>query len=280
MNGMTDMLQEILNLGERALASDLGSRLMMGVFAALLIFGVLNCVLGYRLLRFWMMLGGFFTGAALAFVIMHGMGSFQNSAYLIAMLITGVIFAVIAFLIYKAGVFILAAGIGWTLSIYFIHPTTSAIFFACVLIGVALGSLAVKYCREVLIVATSLIGGVMAGVSLAQLGHLDNIPYGVGMSLGFGVLGILIQFAINKPQVEQEVEEEMIEVAEQDDYAEIRKAQTGKAKPEDVQMGKAKPDMQRRKSARPDRPYSRYNPNGTVDRHTRHFKETEDEEEK
>lgn len=62
-------------------------------------------------------------------------------------MVTGIIFAVIAFLIYKAGVFLLAAGIGWALSIYFIHPTSSAAFFACILIGIALGTLAVKYCR-------------------------------------------------------------------------------------------------------------------------------------
>lgn len=126
---------------------------------------------------------------------------------LIAALAAGVVFAVIAFLIYKAGVFILAAGIGWAASIYFLHPTSSAVFFACILIGVALGSMAVKYCREVLIVATSLIGGIMAGVSLAQLGNLADIPYGLGMSVGFAVLGMLIQFAINKPVSDEEDEE-------------------------------------------------------------------------
>ena len=127
---------------------------------------------------------------------------------LIAALAAGVAFAVIAFLIYKAGVFILAAGIGWSVSIYFLHPTSSAVFFACILIGVALGSMAVKYCREVLIVATSLIGGIMAGVSLAQLGNLADIPYGLGMSVGFAILGMLIQFAINKPASDEEADDE------------------------------------------------------------------------
>ncbi len=126
---------------------------------------------------------------------------------LIAALGAGVAFAVIAFLIYKAGVFILAAGIGWAVSIYFLHPTSSAVFFACILIGVALGSMAVKYCREVLIVATSLIGGIMAGVSLAQLGNLADIPYGLGMSVGFAILSMLIQFAINKPASDEDDEE-------------------------------------------------------------------------
>lgn len=209
MNEMSDIIGEILGLTGNLLDSALADRFMMGIFTVILIFGILNCILGYRLLRFWMMLGGFLVGAGLAFVIVHGMGVEEKSTWLAAMVITGILFAVIAFLIYKAGVFILAAGIGWTLSIYFLHPTTSAVFFACILIGIALGSLAVKYCREVLIVATSLIGGLMAGISAAKLGDLEDIPYGLGMSVGFAILGILIQLAINKPKLEEgEIDEE------------------------------------------------------------------------
>ena len=204
---MNDILQQIMNMIENTRTVPSISSFSMIGFTVLLIFGVINCILGYRLLRFWMMLGGFLVGGGLALVVVHTMGIQEKSTMLIAALATGVVFAVIAFLIYKAGVFILAAGIGWAASIYFLHPTSSAVFFACILIGVALGSMAVKYCREVLIVATSLIGGIMAGVSLAQLGNLADIPYGLGMSVGFAVLGMLIQFAINKPVSDEENEE-------------------------------------------------------------------------
>lgn len=163
---MTDIFGNALSIAGSFMDSDLVNRFMMVIFAVILVFGVLNCILGYRLLRFWMMLGGFLVGGGLALVVVHTMGIQEKSTMLIAALAAGVVFAVIAFLIYKAGVFILAAGIGWQASIYFLHPTSSAVFFACILIGVALGSMAVKYCREVLIVATSLIGGIMAGVSL------------------------------------------------------------------------------------------------------------------
>ena len=44
----------------------------------------------------------------------------------------------------------------------------------------------------------------MSGVSLAKLGNLEDIPYGLGMSVGFAVLGMLIQFAINKPVSDEE----------------------------------------------------------------------------
>ena len=199
MGDMTDVFNGVVNITGNLLDSDFVNRFTMAIFAVILVFGILNCVFGYRLLRFWMMIGGFFVGAGLALIVVHTMGMQEKSTMLIAALATGVVF-----LIYKAGVFILAAGIGWALSIYFLHPTSSASFFACILIGVALGSMAVKYCREVLIVATSLIGGVMSGVSLAKLGNLEEIPYGLGMSVGFAVLGMLIQFAINKPVSDEE----------------------------------------------------------------------------
>ena len=199
MGDMTDVFNGVVNITGNLLDSDFVNRFTMAMFAVILVFGILNCVFGYRLLRFWMMIGGFFVGAGLALIVVHTMGMQEKSTMLIAALATGVVF-----LIYKAGVFILAAGIGWALSIYFLHPTSSASFFACILIGVALGSMAVKYCREVLIVATSLIGGVMSGVSLAKLGNLEEIPYGLGMSVGFAVLGMLIQFAINKPVSDEE----------------------------------------------------------------------------
>ena len=204
MRYFTDIFSSMPQLSERLMGSDMFTQFYTIIFGVLLVLGILNCVFGYRLIRFWMMVGGFFVGAVLAFICVRSMDIQDKTVWGAAVLVTGIIFAVIAFLIYKAGVFLLAAGIGWALSIYFIHPTSSAAFFACILIGIALGTLAVKYCREVLIVATSLIGGLIAGVSLSRLGGLAEFPYGIGLSAGFALLGMLIQFAINKPHNEEE----------------------------------------------------------------------------
>lgn len=55
-------------------------------------------------------------------------------------------------------------------------------------------------------------------VSLAQLGNLADIPYGLGMSVGFAVLGMLIQFAINKPVSDEEDEETVDEESTEQIY--------------------------------------------------------------
>lgn len=218
MSYFTDIFSSMPQLGERLTGSDMFTQFYTIIFGVLLVLGILNCVFGYRLIRFWMMVGGFFVGAVLAFICVRSMDIQDKTVWGAAVVVTGIIFAVIAFLIYKAGVFILAAGIGWTLSIYFIRPTSSAVFFACILIGIALGSLAVKYCREVIIVGTSLCGGIMAGISLAKIGDLADFPYGLGLSAGFAVLGMLIQFAINKSHEEDEEEED--EEEEEEDVEE------------------------------------------------------------
>ena len=195
---------EILNkLGEmmdNILGIQVLSGIMIIVFGIVFVFGLINCILGYRLLRFWMMIFGFCIGAGIGFFLVYRIGTEEKAYYMGAMLGIGVVMAVLAFMIYRAGIFILGAGLGLFLSIYLIHPTSSFSFFLCILIGVGIGVLALRYDREVIIVGTSFLGGVTAGLSLAKLLAMDQIPYGILFGAAFAILGMLIQFAINKPR--------------------------------------------------------------------------------
>lgn len=64
---MNDILQQIMNMIENTRSVPSISSFSMIGFTVLLIFGVINCILGYRLLRFWMMLCGFVIGAGIGF---------------------------------------------------------------------------------------------------------------------------------------------------------------------------------------------------------------------
>lgn len=195
---------EILNkLGEmmdNILGIQVLSGIMIIVFGIVFVFGLTNCILGYRLLRFWMMIFGFCIGAGIGFFLVYRIDTEEKAYYMGAMLGIGVVMAVLAFMIYRAGIFILGAGLGLFLSIYLIHPTSSFSFFLCILVGVGIGVLALRYDREVIIVGTSFLGGVTAGLSLAKLLAMDQIPYGILFGAAFAILGMLIQFAINKPR--------------------------------------------------------------------------------
>ena len=213
--GLREYLRRLMEMIERVRTMQITSQTHMIVFAALLVFGLLNCVLGYRLLRFWVMLFGFIAGAMGGYLIIKNLQVQEKIYYLGAMIGLGIIVAVIAFLIYKAGIFLLAAILGVTASIFFLRPTSSAVFFLCLLIGAALGFLSVKFSREVIISATSLMGGAIAGLSLGKIGAIPEIPYGLGMAAGFAVLGMLVQFVTNKPEEDDEDDEEEEEEEEE-----------------------------------------------------------------
>ena len=215
---MNEMLQQFMNMIENTRSIPTMTDISMIGFGVLLVFGVINCILGYRLLRFWMMLCGFIIGAGVGFGVAYSSGVTEKYMYAVIMVGIGVVLAVIAFVSYKIGIFILGAGIGIGLGIYIFHPTSSLVFFFCLLLGAGLGVLAMRQAREILIVGTSLLGGAMAGVSAAKLGGLADFPYGLGMSAGFAILGMLIQFATNRRKRDEddaaEDEDEFYEEAE------------------------------------------------------------------
>ena len=205
---MTDILKNVLNIAARIHDMQAAGTLVMAFFGIVLVFGLVNCILGYRLLRFWMMIFGFLMGAGAGFFGVYEAGVSDKTIYVVVMLIVGVILAVISFAIFKAGIFIIGAGIGLTVTIYLIHPTTSFTFFLCLLTGVGLGFLALRYEREVIIVGTSILGGILSGFSAAKLAKMEEIPFGIIFSIGFALVGMLIQFAINKPKYDDDYDDE------------------------------------------------------------------------
>ena len=205
---MIDILKNIMGIAARVHDMQLAGTLSMIVFGVVLVFGIMNCVLGYRILRFWMMIFGFLIGAGIGLFAVNQIGLGEKLYYVVGMMGAGLILAILSFAVFKAGIFIIGAGIGLTLTIYIIHPTTSFSFFICLLAGVGLGMLALRYEREVIIVGTSILGGILSGFATARLANMEEIPFGIVFSIGFALIGMLIQFAINKPKDDRDYSED------------------------------------------------------------------------
>ena len=65
----------------------------------------------------------------------------------------------------------------------------------------------------------------MAGLSLSKLGGLPDIPYGFGMSAGFVIFGMLIQFLTNKKRTveyEEESDDDMEDLEDSSDFVDPR----------------------------------------------------------
>ena len=205
---MVDILKNIMNIAYRVRDMQIAGTLSMVLFGVVLVFGIMNCVLGYRLLRFWMMIFGFLIGAGIGLFAIHQIGFGEKMYYAVGMIGVGLVLAILSFAVFKAGIFIMGAGIGLTITVYIIHPTTSFSFFICLLAGVGLGMLALRYEREVIIVGTSILGGILSGFATAKLTNMEEIPFGIIFSIGFALVGMLIQFAINRLKYEDEDEGE------------------------------------------------------------------------
>lgn len=205
---MVDILKNIMNIAYRVRDMQIAGTLSMVLFGVVLVFGIMNCVLGYRLLRFWMMIFGFLIGAGIGLFAIHQIGFGEKVYYAVGMIGVGLLLALLSFAVFKAGIFIMGAGIGLTITVYIIHPTTSFSFFICLLAGVGLGMLALRYEREVIIVGTSILGGILSGFSTAKLAKMEEIPFGIIFSIGFALVGMLIQFAINKPKYDDDYDDE------------------------------------------------------------------------
>ncbi len=198
-----------MNIAYRVRDMQIAGTLSMALFGVVLVFGIMNCVLGYRLLRFWMMIFGFLIGAGIGLFAIHQIGFGEKMYYAVGMIGVGLVLAILSFAVFKAGIFIMGAGIGLTITVYIIHPTTSfSFFFVCILAGVGLGMLALRYEREVIIVGTSILGGILSGFSAAKLAKMEEIPFGIIFSIGFALVGMLIQFAINKPKYDDDYDDE------------------------------------------------------------------------
>ena len=220
-----DVLSRVFNIFQRVGGMEQIGQFMTIVYGIVCVFGILNCLLGYRILRFWMMIFGFLIGAGAGFGVTYLSGVEDKMVIAGAMAGLGIVLAIVSFLVYRAGIFVLGFGIGISLSIYLVHPTSSFSFFLCILVGVGLGILAMRYAKGVIIIGTSILGGVLAGVSIAKIGGLEQFPYGVGMAVGIALLGMLIQFAINKDHYDDDDEED-----EDDDEPEEEMRRSGKKK--------------------------------------------------
>ena len=182
-----DMLSRVSDILQRTGGMEQISQLMVMVYGAVCIFGLLNCILGYRILRFWMMIFGFLIGAGAGFGFTYLSGVQDKMVIIGAMAGLGIVLAIVSFLIYRAGIFVLGFGIGISLSIYLVHPTSSFSFFLCILIGVGLGVLAMRYAKGVIIIGTSVLGGVLAGFSI--------VCGSMFQALGNGIYSMLVSVA-------------------------------------------------------------------------------------
>ena len=141
----------------------------------------------------------------------------------ICALIGGILLATLAYCIYRWGIFLLCFLMGTAVCYLLIHPTSSGSFFVCLMAGAGVGALALKFVEPVIIISTSLQGGIMAGTCIGNLLHAREKGMGYALGVLFAILGILIQWLGWRRRLrEEEMEENTFQEDGIDDTIEER----------------------------------------------------------
>lgn len=160
------------------------------VTAVTIIFAVLNCFFGYRLLRFWISLVGFFVGLLAGFgIAMHFLDNNVTLALLVGSCV-GAVCAFLAFRVYLAGVFAMAFFWVYTMAQLIPQPMPGdgwemVMVGLAVVLGIAGGIAAVKCTKPAVICLSAFSGGTKAMHYLLPL-------LGVSNSTIFWVAGVLL----------------------------------------------------------------------------------------
>lgn len=140
----------------------------LGTAGVTFVVGILNCFLGYRLLKVWVSLAGFTMGALLGYSLASHFTR-DSLAQLAAVVAAGLILGLAAFHVYRIGVFLLCANVGTVAASILLQPRDSLKFMVCLGIGVAIGLLGMAFAKPMVILNTALGGGFSAASAVAGL---------------------------------------------------------------------------------------------------------------
>lgn len=199
---MDTIMEAVRNIGQMAGDVDQTS---MAALMVTLVFGICNCFLGYRLMKVWFFVFGGLLGGLLGYGI--GDAAFGNqTAALIVMAIGVIVIGSMAFAITKAGVFVLCAVIGTIVVSYLFRPTTSFWFFLCLLVGIGVGILGVKFVKPMVILSTAMQGGLLAGGAIARLAGMSDESFGMWLGYGIAVAGVAVQWLTSRKKIKKDGE--------------------------------------------------------------------------
>ncbi len=174
-------------------------KLQVSTAGVTLVIGILNCFLGYRLLKAWISLAGFYMGV----VLFYTLASYYTRNSLIqicAILVGGLFFGLVSFHIYRLGVFLLCMDIGTVICSILLQPKSSLAFMGCLGIGILVGLLGIAFVKPMVIINTALGGGFSIAVSVVALLKRDIDTKILILGTVLSVVGMIIQAIVSRDQ--------------------------------------------------------------------------------
>ncbi len=160
------------------------------------------CFFGYKLLRLGVTIMGFAGGASNGAWLAGKMGANQ-AVTIILILVLGIALAILSFMIYKVGVFLMIFFMILAIGAVVIMATGSNTYswIITLIVAVLVGILGVVLIRPVTILVDGLNGGLTAVATLFSLiGLTGSTESMIAIIAGFvlGIVGIVVQFKTTK----------------------------------------------------------------------------------
>ena len=170
----------------------LAGKLSVGVFAAVIAIGILIGFFGLKLVKV--------VAAFLGFLIGAGVGA--GICALAVILVCAILLAVVSFLVYRLGVFVMIFICSMGVLAAVIPAQSSVITIVELAVALVLAILAAIFAEPMIIVITGIAGGFLAGPAILDLAGITDpswLKYVAGAVLAF--VGLMIQFMMQSSKI-------------------------------------------------------------------------------
>lgn len=187
---------------------------MMIALIVTTVIGIFLSMFGLKMIRLWSALLGLVAGAGIGFAVTE-LAGLEPMIVVGATIGGGIVLAFLAGFFYRFGIFLLALLSGTYIAILFVNPQDWIFLGVCLAIGIVISLLALKFVEPIMIVVTSIIGGVLAGDAIATLAELDNPIFRYGIMVLVAIVGGIIQFTLESGKRKKKSLKKAAEIREQ-----------------------------------------------------------------
>ena len=187
---------------------------MMIALIVTTVIGIFLSMFGLKLIRLWSALLGLVAGAGIGFAVTE-LAGLEPMIVVGATIGGGIVLAFLAGFFYRFGIFLLTLLTGTYIAILFVNPQDWIFLGVCLAIGLVIALLALKFVEPIMIVVTSILGGVLAGDAIATLAELDNPIFRYGIMVLVAIVGGIIQFTLESGKRKKKNLKKAAEIREQ-----------------------------------------------------------------
>lgn len=187
---------------------------MMIALIVTTVIGIFLSMFGLKLIRLWSALLGLVAGAGIGFTVTE-LAGLEPMIVVGSTIGGGIVLAFLAGFFYRFGIFLLVLLSGTYIAILFVNPQDWIFLGVCLAIGIVIALLALKFVEPIMIVVTSIIGGVLAGDAIATLAELDNPIFRYGLMVLIAIVGGIIQFTLESGKRKKKNLKKAAEIREQ-----------------------------------------------------------------